>query len=164
MRCLLSVSLLLAMLPVAPAQAASCWNREDIFAAKVRDLDTLLTEVSRRCVAAGLSAQADYDMYRAANRGAISATNQRLKARFWTVFGAEKAGARLDSFHDALASQYATVPAVQENCGQVSALAREAAATGGSVPGLVAVADRNNLTPPLPGGACRAAALAVAAR
>ncbi|MGH6781478.1 MAG: hypothetical protein ACREB5_05185 [Sphingomonadaceae bacterium] len=161
---LLFVPALLAVVLSVPAQAASCWNREDVFAAKVRDLDTLLTDISRRCISAGLSGQGAYDAYVAVNRGAVSATSQRLKARFWTVFGAEQGRARLDGFYGALAGQYAAVPVVAENCGQVAALAREAAGSGGSVPGLVAVADRNKLTPPLPGGACAVASVKMAVR
>lgn len=157
---------LVSLLAALPAQAAApaCWNREDIAAAKVRDLDTLLTEMSARCVAAGLSGADGYDAYAVASRGPRSAVRQRLKARFWTVYGAAQGGERLAGFLDLVSSQYARVPAVAENCAQVAGLAREAAASGGSVAALLAIAERSDLTPPLPGGPCRVAPVKVAAR
>src|SRR3546814_7675773 len=82
---LFAATALLSIFVALPAQAAApaCWSREDIAAAKVRDLDMLLTEISARCVAAGLSSSADYDAYAVVSRGALSAVGQRLKARFW---------------------------------------------------------------------------------
>jgi len=163
---LFAATALLSIFVALPAQAAApaCWSREDIAAAKVRDLDMLLTEISARCVAAGLSSSADYDAYAVVSRGALSAVGQRLKARFWTVYGAEQGPARLDGFLDAVSGQYAHVPTVDENCAQVAELAREAVSAGGSVVALLGVADRHNLTPPLSGGACGAQPVKVAAR
>ncbi|WP_380876605.1 hypothetical protein ACFB49_09360 [Sphingomonas sp. DBB INV C78] len=165
MRKIVFLSAVLAVVSPMPGHAApACWSREDTAAAKVRDLDILLTDLSQRCVAAGLVGAQAYEAYAAANRGAVSATNQRLKARFFTAYGPEQGRARLDSFLDAVAGQYARVPVVTENCGQVAMLAREATTSGGSVPALLAVADRNKLTPPLPGGVCPTGAVKVAAR
>lgn len=163
----LRIAVMLASFGIAlPAQAAApiCWNREDVAAAKVRDLDTLLTEMSARCAAAGLSGTGGYDAYAGASRGAMAAVGQRLKARFWTVYGAAQGGERLAGFLDAVSGQYARVPAVAENCAQVADLAREAAAAGGSVAALAAVAERHELTPPLAGGPCRAIPVKVAVR
>src|SRR3546814_2354481 len=96
---LFAATALLSIFVALPAQAAApaCWSREDIAAAKVRDLDMLLTEISARCVAAGLSSSADYDAYAVVSRGALSAVGQRLKARFWTVYRSEEHTSELQS-------------------------------------------------------------------
>lgn len=155
-----------SFLAAQPAQAAApvCWSREDVAAAKVRDLDALISGMSARCAAAGLSRTEGYEAYAAASRGSRSAVGQRLKARFWTVYGVAQGGERLAGFLDSVSGQYAAVPAVAENCAQVADLAREAAASDGSVAALVAIAERHDLTPPLPGGPCRAAPVKVAVR
>jgi hypothetical protein len=152
-----------ATIVATPAQAM-CWGSEDVAAAKVRDMTMLLTTVSTRCEAAGKGTSADFQAFTAANRGALSTANQRLKARFWTVYGQEQGQQMYESFVATLTAPYERVPAVAENCAQVTKLAREGAMAGNSVVGLVAVADRNNFTPALPGGVCPQRAVKFAAR
>lgn len=153
-----------AAAPVPAMANPTCWNREDVVAAKVRDLGTLVGSVGARCIAGGYMASADFDAFAEASRGALSATQQRLKARFWTVYGNVDGPQRLAGFYGAIDRTYAPVPAVAENCGQVAALAREAVASGGTIGGLLEVAERNNLTPALPGGVCKAGPMKIASR
>lgn len=144
-----------AGIAAAPAAAApACWSREDVAAAKVADLQTMLVTVSPRCEAAGNGTAAEVRAFAEANRMAIAAGEQRLKARFWTLEGPEQGRRHFVAYGETLARFYVAVPPVAENCAQVAAVAREAAAGAGTLAGLIAVAERNHFTPALPGGLC----------
>jgi hypothetical protein len=149
------IGLLSAVAAMVCAQSAhaACWSAEDVRAAKVRDLQTLLMVVGERCTGAGFGGSGDYAAFDR-QRGGIAASAQRLKARFWTLHGPADGSRLLDGFDKTLARQYARVPIVAENCGQVQALAGEAAGAAGSMLALAELADQHSFTPPLAGGVC----------
>jgi hypothetical protein len=145
---------MMAVLPIA-AQAG-CWTSGDIDAARVRDLQTGLRIASERCEASGHGAAAAYDAFLSSNSRAVAAMNQRLKARFVTAYGGQEGMRRFADFTASLASAYQGQEVTAQTCAGIVALSREAAASDGSVAGLLRIADRVEVAPSLPGGACSA--------
>lgn len=136
----------------SPAQAAGCWAAQDVAAAKVRDLQTMLMVATLRCRANGMDLSAEYNRFVVANRTAIAAMNQRIKAHFWTA-GSADGQAQYDRFATSLANSYGDDETGGDSCENAAAISREGAAAG-SVETLVAIADRQMLSPALPGGSC----------
>lgn len=148
-----SFAAIVALVGFAPAQA-QCWTADDVQVAKVRDLQTRLMVASMRCESAGIAMNDQYGAFVTANRAAIATVNQRLRARFWTAFGREDGQRQLDAFTASLVAQHQVDSSEPSACAAQSALSREAAATAGSVSGLIAIADRTGTNPSLPGGVC----------
>ena len=147
----IAAAALAASLPCAPLAAAPadpCWSRSDVDAAKVRDLHARLSVAAAKCVAAP-----DVTGFAIANRPALAASNQRLKARFMTLYGPGEGQLRLDRFNAGLERGHATAGDRQGLCATASLIVADASGEGG-LPGLVAVADRANVAPTLPGGMC----------
>lgn len=141
-----------ALLAATPASAASCWRPEGAAAAKVRDLQSRLMVATLRCRAIGTDIEPSYGAFVRSNRPAIQAANDLLKAQFAT---GDQIGERAyDSFATLLANQYGADPTTPEICRSVAAAAEEAAAAGGELGKLLALADRLGPPPALPGGPC----------
>ncbi len=144
----------MAMIVVAPlpAQAAGCWAAQDVSAAKVRDLQTMLMVAALRCQASGNDVIADYNAFVSASRGPIAAMNQRLKAHFW-IEGSAEGQMQYDRFTTALANAHGRDETGGDTCAEVAAIAQEAAAAP-TIDGLIAIAEARMVNPALPGGAC----------
>src|SRR4051812_21306337 len=141
-----------ALLFAAPASAESCWKPEGAAAAKLRDLQSRLMVATLRCRAIGADIEASYGHFVRSNRQTIQAANDLLKAQFAT---GDKVGERAyDSFATALANQYGGDPTTEGLCRGFAAAAEDAAAAGGDLAALRAVADRLGPPPALPGGHC----------
>jgi hypothetical protein len=141
-----------AMLLTAPAHAAGCWKAEGAAAAKVRDLQSRLMVATLRCRAIGADIEASYGNFVRSNRETIQAANAILKAQFAT---GDRVGERAyDSFATSLANQYGGDATTPEICQGAAAAADEAAAAGGELGKLLALADRLGPPPALPGGEC----------
>lgn len=125
----------------APANAASCFAREDAAAAKVRELQTMLMVAALRCRASGIDILPNYNRFVAAHRGTISAMNARLKAHF-AVSGPAEGQRRYDRFTTALANAYGAGATGGESCADMAALADEAHDAAGAAE-LIAIAERN---------------------
>ncbi|MBV9930314.1 MAG: hypothetical protein JO013_05160 [Alphaproteobacteria bacterium] len=149
-----------ALLLATPATAAGCWKTEGAAAAKVRDLQSRLMVATLRCRAIGADIEASYGAFVRNNRETIQAANALLKAQFAT---GDKVGERAyDSFATALANQYGADATTPELCRDAAAAAEDAAAAGGELARLLAVADRLGPPPALPGGPCQAVSFASA--
>ena len=147
----LAAAMAMACAPL-PAQAAGCWAAQDIAAAKVRDLQTMLMVATLRCRADGMDVSADYNDFVVANRDAITAMNQRLKAHFWAA-GSVDGQAQYDRFVTALANAYGDDDTGGDSCAEASAVSREAVSAG-SADALVAIGEAQRRDPALPGGSC----------
>lgn len=146
---------LAATLTILPAAAqARCWSSADIDAARVRDFQTGLMIASEQCKGSGQGAAVAYGAFLSSNSRALSAMNQRLKARFVTAYGVDEGMRRLRDYVASLAGAYREQTVTPETCAGVAALMREAAASDGSVTGLLRIADRLEVAPALPGGVC----------
>ena len=148
----LAAAAMMAMAPL-PAQAAGCWAAQDVAAARLRDLQTMLMVAAPRCQASGIAVAVDYDAFAAAARGPIAAMNQRLKAHFW-IAGSNEGQVQHDRFVASLATLHGKDGISESSCAEISAIAREAAAAG-TIDRLVAVAEARMTAPALPGGACK---------
>jgi len=137
-----------------PAQAAAqCWNPTQVAAAKVRDLQSRLMVATLRCSAMGVDVAGAYNNFLAANRSTIQGANAVLLAQFQTGFGRQGL-VHYDRFATSLANIYGDDATNQGVCADTAAVAEEAAAAGGDIAQLVAIAGRFGAVPELPGGQC----------
>jgi len=142
-----------ALLATAPAQSA-CWSNDQRAAARVRDLQTYLMVETLRCQVMRFDLSPDYNGFLRANRSAIGAANDRLKRFFITADGPVFGQQSYDRFTTRLANAYGAGRTSAESCEQARAIAHEAAMMDNSSEGLVMIADRQGLSPQLPGGIC----------
>jgi len=137
----------------APVQAG-CWKAEEAAAASVRELQSMLMVAALRCQVSGHPMMGDYNQFVSANRGAIIAMNDRIKAHFIHAFGPVGGQRAYDSFTTSMANGYGSAASGADECGAADSLAREAAAMAGSVEGLMLLAERQGLAAKLPEGLC----------
>lgn len=151
----MGAALVLAM-AVGQAQAATsdCWSAQEVSAAKVRDLQTMLMVAGLRCRGTRTDVLAGYNRFVAINRAAIMDVNARLKTHFNTAFGPAEGQRRYDRFTTALANAYGAGGSGTANCDDMAALAEEAAAARGSGAVLTALANARGLDPDLPTQRC----------
>ncbi len=142
------------------AQAArnDCWSAQEISAAKVRDLQTMLMVAGLRCRSGGTDVLSGYNRFVAANRTALVEVNDRLKLHFKTMHGTAEGQRNYDRFTTALANAYGAGGSGAGNCENMASLAAEAAAARGSSTALIVIADNYGLDPNLPVCAVRIAA------
>jgi hypothetical protein len=144
----------IACLASVPAQATmGCWNRTQVAAAQVRDLQSRLMVATLRCQGLGMDITAAYNRFVVANRTTIQGANNVIMAQFRTGVGPD-AQRHYDSFATSLANAYggdATNPAI---CAETERMAEEAAGAGGDIDRLVALETRLGVIPALPGGQC----------
>lgn len=138
----------------ASAATSDCWSAQTIAAAKVRDLQTMLMVAGLRCRGTSNDVLAGYNRFVAANRGAIVAVNDQLKAHFRTAYGAAEGQRSYDRFTTALANAYGAGGEGSANCADMARLAAEAAAARGSGATLAAIAQARGLDPDLPSRRC----------
>lgn len=136
----------------APANAAGCWSREEAAAAKVRELQTMLMVGALRCRASGIDILPSYNAFVSANRQAITAMNDRLKAHF-AVSGPAEGQRRYDRFTTSLANAYGAGETGPESCAEMADLADEARGASGSAE-LIAIAERSVPASEPSGGSC----------
>jgi hypothetical protein len=129
--------------------APSCWTAQDVRAAQVREMQTVLMVAALRCRAAGIDISAAYDGFVGAQRGVLSAANLVIKEHFAMHGGAQ---ADYDRFTTALANGHGDDETTQATCGEAVSLARDAAAASGET--LQQIATERVFPVALPGGAC----------
>ena len=142
---------------LAPVQAA-CWKSEEASAASVRELQSMLMVAALRCQVAGHPMMNDYNDFVMANRTAIGAMNDRIKAHFIRTFGPAGGQRAYDSFTTSMANGYGAASSGADVCADADSLAREGAGMGGSIEGLQLLAERQGLVAKLPEGLCEGVA------
>lgn len=148
----MSVVALAAML-AAPVQAA-CWTRDEAAAAGVRQLQSMLMVTALRCQAGGEGMMADYNQFVSANRTAIVAENERIRAHFIHAQGVLPGERAYDSFTTSMANGYGAGAGAPRSCRMAASLAHEASGMGGSREGLLMLVSRLGLEARLPEGRC----------
>jgi hypothetical protein len=138
---------------VSANAAMGCWNETQVAAAKVRDLQSRLMVATLRCSAMGADVSPAYNRFVAANRTTIQGANTVIMAAFRAGHGVQ-AQTQYDRFATSLANIYGDDATDPEVCAETAAIAEEAAAAGGDIGQLIALADRTGETPALPGGQC----------
>lgn len=162
--CAASAALALAASLSAPVQAATCWQAETASAARIRDLQTFLMVETLRCQVMGYNLTSEYNAFVKGNRKALGTANDTLKAFFVRAEGAVYGQSAYDRFTTSLANAYGSSRTNAESCGTARAVAQEAALMSNSAEGLLMIADRQALSPNLPGGRCGQSTMVQAVR
>jgi hypothetical protein len=139
---------------VASPVEAACWNKDEVSAANVRELQSMLMVTALRCQVAGHGMMGEYNSFVVANRGALGAMNDRLKAHFIHAMGPVEGQRAYDSFTTSMANEFGAASSGGEVCGSAASLAREGALMAGSLEGLLLLADRQGLAARIADGAC----------
>jgi hypothetical protein len=151
----LSMAVAATCLVAQPAQAAmSCWNQQNMAAAKIRDLQSRLMVATMRCHAMGVDVLPAYNDFVRSNRSTIQAANGLIKAQFAQGFGSN-AQNEYDRFTTRLANAYGADATNVAICQQTAARAREAVAANGDLDRLLRIAEAMGPVPQLPGGECK---------
>lgn len=124
-----------------PASAQrSCWSPQQVKAAKVRDLQTLLMVGALQCRTSGHDVLKGYNRFVVNSRSVIQGHNDVLRARFVSVHGTREGQRAYDRFTTALANDHAANTGASDFCPSMVALADQAASS--SRVELEALADR----------------------
>jgi hypothetical protein len=132
-----------------PAQAA-CWSPNEVAAAKVRDFDTMLMVSGLRCRFQSTALLDTYNKMVVRHRSALSEANMLLKAHFTKAIGGANA---LDSYITKVANRYGA-GADNLSCESLQSIAAAALGEQSTLTALVALAERAEVSPVLPEGAC----------
>lgn len=138
----------------AQAAANDCWSAQEISAAKVRDLQTMLMVAGLRCRTSGIDVLAGYNRFVVINRSAIIEANSRLKLHFSSAYGAVEGQRSYDRFTTALANAYGAGGSGAGDCNDMADLAEDAAAARGSMAALLSLADKRGIRPDTPSRRC----------
>jgi hypothetical protein len=137
---------------------AACWTQSEVAAAKVRDLDTMLMVSGLRCRFQSAALLNTYNAMVVRHRAALTEANMLLKGHFTKAIGGANA---LDSYITRVANRYGA-GADDLSCESLQSIAAAAMAEESTLNALVAIAERAEVSPVLPEGAC-ASPLRVAA-
>lgn len=154
----LIIALAAAAIVAAPAQA-SCWKADQVAAAKVRDLETMLMVSALRCRSSG-NMLARYNKFVVRARPALTQVNDTLRSHFAESVGQSRALNAYDSYVTRVANRYGA-GADGLSCNDLSSITDAAASERPSFEALAALAERAGVQPLLDGGRC---AVAVARR
>ena len=132
-----------------PVQAA-CWTPNEVAAAKVRDFDTMLMVSGLRCRFQSTALLDTYNKMVVRHRPALTEANMLLKGHFTKAIGGANA---LDSYITKVANRYGA-GADNLSCESLRSIAAAAMAEDSTLRALVALAERAEVSPVLPEGAC----------
>lgn len=149
---LIAAMALAAVMFSSQAQAA-CWSANEVSAAKVRDLETMLMVSALRCRTSGHDFLADYNAFVRGSRVTLTRVNDELRGHFATEVGAREALNAYDRYVTTIANRYGA-GAGTLNCADFAAITRAARAEGDSYAGLSRLAEAAAVEPSLPGRAC----------
>lgn len=141
---------------VGTSASAACWPVDEVNAAKVRNLQTMLMVNTLRCQMVGVNVATDYNNFLQANRTAIGASNDRLKRFFIQSKGPVEGQRAYDAFTTQLANSFGSSRTNSESCAATAEMAREGQLMANSAEGLLMIADRQGLSPIFADGACTA--------
>lgn len=145
------LAILALAVPVAPAQAA-CWTAEQVSAAKVRDLDTMLMVASLRCRRTHVAVLNSYNDYVVKQRKALVRVNDTLRNHY--ASGDKKAAMNAyDNYVTKVANRYGA-GAEGLGCDDMQSIVEAMAAEAPQVEALIAVAERAGVNPYLDAPMC----------
>jgi hypothetical protein len=147
----LVIALAATAIIAAPAHA-SCWKSDQVAAAKVRDLETMLMVSALRCRAQG-NMLARYNKFVVQARPALTQVNDTLRAHFAESVGAGRALNAYDGYVTRIANRYGA-GADGLNCKDLSSITDAAVSERPSFQALAALAERAGVQPLLDGGTC----------
>ena len=136
----------------AAAQGEDCWSAQEVSAARVRDLQSMLMVAALRCRNSGVDVLSVYNRFVSANRSVIANFNTTLKQHFNRTSGPVEGQRGYDRFTTALANGYGAGGG--GGCNDMSDLASKASASNGSAAALISIAEQQGLDPALPVRRC----------
>jgi hypothetical protein len=145
------IALAATAIVAAPAHA-TCWKADQVAAAKVRDLETMLMVSALRCRGSG-NMLARYNKFVVKARPALTQVNDTLRTHFAESVGAGRALNAYDSYVTRIANRYGA-GADGLSCNDLSSITDAAASERPSFEALAALADRAGVQPLLEGGRC----------
>jgi hypothetical protein len=145
-------ALIAAGLSTASAQAA-CWSAQDVAAAKVRDMETMLMVSALRCRASGHDFLSDYNRFVRGGRAALTQANDRLRSHFSVEVGEARGLKAYDRYVTSIANRYGA-GSEGLSCRDLSSFTDAAIAAGPTFAKLEQLADRADVRPVLPGRIC----------
>lgn len=139
------LAILAVTVPVAPAQAA-CWTAEQVSAAKVRDLDTMLMVASLRCRFTNVAVLTSYNAYVTRHRKPLVQVNDILRSHYSSAGDKKAVMNAYDNYVTKIANRYGA-GADGLNCNDMHSIVQALAAEQPQVDALVAVAERAGVRP-----------------
>ncbi len=137
---------------------AACWTQSEVAAAKVRDFDTMLMVSGLRCRFQSTALINTYNAMVVRHRAALTEANMHLKAHFAKAAGGAHA---LDSYITRVANRYGA-GAENLSCESLRSIAAAAMNEEPTLEALTAIAERAEVAPVLPEGACAAPPVRIA--
>jgi hypothetical protein len=145
------LAVLAAAVPIAPAQAA-CWTSEQVSAAKVRDLDTMLMVASLRCRHTNVAVLTSYNNYVVRHRKPLVQVNDMLRNHY--ASGDKKAAmTAYDNYVTKVANRYGA-GAEGLSCNDMLSIVDAMAAEQPQIDALIAVAERAGVKPYIDAETC----------
>lgn len=138
------LAIMAATVPVAPAQAA-CWTADQVSAAKVRDLDTMLMVASLRCRHTNVAVLTSYNAYVVRHRKPLVQVNDVLRNHY---AGGDKKAAMMayDNYVTKIANRYGA-GAEGLGCDDMQSIVEALSAEQPQIEALIAVAERAGVKP-----------------
>jgi hypothetical protein len=146
------IALAATALVAAPAQAG-CWKADQVAAAKVRDLETMLMVSALRCRGNGGTMLARYNKFVVQSRTALTQVNNTLRVHFAESVGSARALNAYDSYVTRVANRYGA-GADGLSCADLSSITDAAISERPSFAALAALAERAGVVPLLDETAC----------
>jgi hypothetical protein len=145
------IALAVVVIVAAPAQA-SCWKADQVAAAKIRDLETMLMVSALRCRSSG-NMLVRYNKFVVQARPALTQVNDALRTHFAESVGAGRALNAYDGYVTRIANRYGA-GADGLSCNDLSSITDAAVSERPTFQALAALADRAGVQPLLDGGPC----------
>lgn len=145
------LAILAVTVPVAPAQAA-CWTAEQVSAAKVRDLDTMLMVASLRCRHTNVAVLTSYNNYVVRHRKPLVAVNDMLRNHY-AAPDKKAAMNAYDNYVTKVANRYGA-GAEGLGCDDMLSIVEAMSSEAPQVDALIAVAERAGVNPYLDAPMC----------
>lgn len=148
----LVIALAAAAIIAAPAQAG-CWKTDQVAAAKIRDLETMLMVSALRCRGNGGTMLARYNQFVVQSRAALTEVNDTLRTHFAESVGQARALNAYDGYVTRIANRYGA-GAEGLSCEDMSAITDAALSERPSFAALASLAERAGVEPLLDEGTC----------
>lgn len=142
-----------AVMPLAPASAAPCWNKVAVEAAQIRDFEMMLMVSALRCRATGSNFLASYNRFIREKRDALTQVNDELREHFRSVAGPVGALGAYDNYVTGLANVYGA-GAEGLGCRDLQSITDAANALAPTRSALLELSDAAGITPHLSGARC----------
>lgn len=145
-----------------PAQAQRCWNTALVESAQIKEFDVMLMVATLRCQKRDVDLSADYNHFVATHRPVLKAVGDELLRELNQTLGGREALKAYDRMGVVMANKYGN-GLEGLTCSDFRQIVMEASALPQGKAGLIALAQRAGMDPPLPAPRCAPPATTVTA-